>query len=136
MADNFIDDRIGVNSPLLFIGNKSGLVPRDVVNDDDAFNSFGISFVNYVARPTQRERDLSANEKVVGKAMLIRKINSYRPRVICFMVDYGYVEEYNGIPVYCLPSSSARGTSYSESEKLEYWRQFVIYLESINVTFT
>ncbi|KAI9325678.1 uracil-DNA glycosylase-like protein [Pilaira anomala] len=112
MADNFIDDCIGVNSPLLFVGvnpglesnvvrkhrffagcrnlffkllNKSGLVPRDVVNDDDAFNSFGISFVNYVARPTQRERDLSANEKVVGKAMLIRKINSYRPRVICFM---------------------------------------------------
>jgi double-stranded uracil-DNA glycosylase len=50
---------------------------------DGALPDFGFGFTDLVKRPTAKARDLSAHEMVSGAAVLIDKLEHFRPRVVC-----------------------------------------------------
>jgi G:T/U-mismatch repair DNA glycosylase len=95
---------------------------------------YNISFTNYVQRATRTEKGITAQELGEGKQRLIGNIEQFTPQSICFMgkkccqhflyrrnVDFGYLENFTGIPIFCLPSSSGRAGSITETEKTRYY---------------
>ncbi len=51
---------------------------------DSALPDFGFGFTDLVKRPTAKARDLTAHELVSGVAVLIDKLEHFRPRAVCF----------------------------------------------------
>lgn len=55
----------------------------------------GFGFTNIVARPTRAAADIAPEEYDEGRALLLRKLQTYRPRAACF-VGRGVYERYAG----------------------------------------
>jgi TDG/mug DNA glycosylase family protein len=57
---------------------------------DAALLDYGIGFTDVVKRPTARAADIDAAELGAGVAVLLRKLERFRPRVACFHGITGY----------------------------------------------
>jgi G:T/U-mismatch repair DNA glycosylase len=101
---------------------------------------YNISFTNYVQRATRTEKGITAQELGVGKQRLIGNIEQFTPRSICFMgkkccqhflyrrnVDFVFIDNFMGFPIFCLPSSSGRAGSITETEKRRYEMHAIVY---------
>ncbi|CAH0120869.1 MULTISPECIES: mismatch-specific DNA-glycosylase [unclassified Paenibacillus] len=76
--------------------HRAGLTPRLYKADEDgSLLELGYGFTNIVARPTRTAAEITAKEYAEGREALRRKIEKYRPRIVCF-VGKGVYEAYSG----------------------------------------
>jgi mismatch-specific thymine-DNA glycosylase len=97
---------------------------------------FGIGLTNLVDRPSRGIDDLSKEEMAAGAERVREKLHRCRPRVVCFngkAIAEAFLghrcalglqpERWQGIPVYVMPSTSARAAAYQRGDKLRYFRE-------------
>lgn len=74
----------------------SGLTPRLYqAREDGDLLELGYGFTNIVSRPTQSAADITKEEYAAGRQELKEKIETYRPKIVCF-VGKGVYEQYSG----------------------------------------
>lgn len=54
-------------------------------DDTMAFEHYSMSFINYVERPTQSEKDITSQDLAAGKERLLNITHEYQPKLICFV---------------------------------------------------
>ncbi|MFM1653224.1 G/U mismatch-specific DNA glycosylase [Brevibacillus sp. B_LB10_24] len=75
---------------------QSGLTPRLYSPEEDQdLLAIGYGFTNIVERPTRNAAEISREEYAAGREQLKKKIEQYRPRIVCF-VGKGVYEQYSG----------------------------------------
>lgn len=75
---------------------QSGLTPRKYKPEEDVkLLDLGYGFTNIVARPTRTAAEISKEEYEEGRTILKKKIEHYRPKLVCF-VGKGVYEQYSG----------------------------------------
>lgn len=118
--------------PLLF---ESGLVSERLTYEEDArVLEWNIGLTNMVDRATPSVSDLSPVELRAGAETLRKKLETYRPRVVCFngkriwevfagrKSTFGpQNEEVAGAVAYVMPSTSARTAAYQRADKLRFF---------------
>jgi TDG/mug DNA glycosylase family protein len=127
---------------------ESRLVPRPITyTDDDLLPDWGYGITNIVARPTPGIDTLAAEEYVIGRTRLRRKIGRYRPGVVALIgitvfralfpekkgaVAVGLQSERIGdTAVFVLPNPSGRNANYTYAEMLAAFRQLARYCRRI-----
>ncbi|MBI5287655.1 MAG: mismatch-specific DNA-glycosylase [Chloroflexi bacterium] len=127
--------------PLLY---ESGLVSEALTFTEDArVLEWNIGLTNMVSRPSPSITDLTLTELRDGAATLRRKLERYRPRIVCFngkriyevfsghACDFGaQPEPIDGSMVYVMPSTSARTAAYQRADKLRYFQELARLLAS------
>jgi TDG/mug DNA glycosylase family protein len=120
--------------PLL---HEAGLVPQPLTYEDDRrCPELGVGLTNLVDRPSRGIDDLSKAELAAGARRLREKLRRVRPRVICFngkAIAEAFLEHrcalglqperWEGVPVFVMPSTSARTASYQRADKLRFFRE-------------
>lgn len=120
--------------PLL---NEAGFGPeRLTFNDDWRTPEFGIGLTNIVHRASRNIDELTRDELRAGAEVLGEKLRHYRPRVIAFngksiaeaflggRIALGLQpERWEGMPVFVMPSTSARAASYQRPAKLAFFQE-------------
>jgi mismatch-specific thymine-DNA glycosylase len=120
--------------PLL---HEAGFVPEPFTYEDDArVPEFGIGLTNLVDRPSRGIDDLSKEEMAAGAERLRGKLRRCRPRAVCFngkAIAEAFLgrrcalglqpERWEGLPVYVMPSTSARTAFYQRADKLRFFRE-------------
>lgn len=117
---NPVDDHLAENLKILFVGfnpsirsselghhyanpnnrfwkilYEAGLTERKYNAAEDAqLLEFGYGFTNIVERPTKAADEITKEEYQAGREILKRKIERYRPKVVCF-VGKGVYQEYS-----------------------------------------
>lgn len=75
---------------------EAGITPRKFqAFEDEKLMEIGFGFTNIVARPTKAADEITKEEYKEGKAILLQKIERYKPEVVCF-VGKGVYQEYSG----------------------------------------
>lgn len=75
---------------------QAGLTPRLYKPQEDGdLLEIGYGFTNIVARPSLTAAEITADEYREGRRILKAKIETYRPKVVCF-VGKGVYEQYSG----------------------------------------
>jgi TDG/mug DNA glycosylase family protein len=65
---------------------RSGLVPQPLTySDDRRLPSWGLGLTNMVARPSSGIHELTSKDYDAGHAILLSKIEQYRPRVVAIL---------------------------------------------------
>lgn len=76
---------------------ESGLTSRRYSPEEDTtLLEKGYGFTNIVARPTKAADEITKEEYEEGKEILKKKIEKYRPKIVCF-VGKGVYQQYSGI---------------------------------------
>jgi len=127
---------------------ESGLVPEKLTHLDDVrCPSYGIGLTNMVERTTRGSADLSRQEMRDGKDELIRKVEQYKPLIVCFNGKVIY-ELFSGskctvgrqkdpIPgtntvVYVMPSTSGRTQTYPRAtDKIPFFVELKTLREEV-----
>lgn len=77
--------------------HEAGLTPRKYLPAEDAkLLDLGMGLTNIVARPTKAADEITREEYKEGKDILRKKIEKFKPRVVCF-VGKGVYQEYCGL---------------------------------------
>jgi TDG/mug DNA glycosylase family protein len=75
---------------------EAGLTTRKYEAAEDAqLLDFGYGFTNIVQRPTKAADEITKEEYKEGREILKRKIEQYKPKVVCF-VGKGVYQQYSG----------------------------------------
>jgi TDG/mug DNA glycosylase family protein len=120
--------------PLL---NEAGFAPeRLTFHDDWRAPEFGVGLTNIVHRASRNIDDLTRDELRAGAEELRGKLRRYQPRVIAFngksiaeaflggRVALGLQpERWEGMPVFVMPSTSARAATYQRPAKLAFFQE-------------
>lgn len=127
---------------------ESGLVAEKLTHLDDVrCPSYGIGLTNMVERTTRGSADLSRQEMRDGKDALIRKVEQYKPLIVCFNGKVIY-ELFSGskctvgrqkdpIPgtntvVYVMPSTSGRTQTYPRAtDKIPFFVELKTLREEV-----
>ncbi|WP_046175332.1 mismatch-specific DNA-glycosylase [Domibacillus indicus] len=92
---------------------EAGLTPRKFrAAEDSQLPGLGYGLTNIVARPTKTADEITKEEYREGRVLLKRKIEHYRPKIVCF-VGKGVYQEYSGrkqVPWGPQPDSVVPGT--------------------------
>jgi double-stranded uracil-DNA glycosylase len=117
-----VDDHIKENLKILFVGfnpsirssetghhfanpnnrfwrilHDAGLTPRRYnASEDSKLLDLGMGITNIVARPTKAADEIMKEEYKEGKEILRKKIETYKPKIVCF-VGKGVYQEYSGL---------------------------------------
>ncbi|MFB6803106.1 mismatch-specific DNA-glycosylase [Peribacillus butanolivorans] len=76
---------------------ESGLTPRKYYpTEDSSLLDLGYGFTNIVSRPTRGADEITKEEYVEGRKQLKKKIEKYKPLLVCF-VGKGVYQEYRQI---------------------------------------
>ncbi|WP_147534818.1 G/U mismatch-specific DNA glycosylase [Bacillus marasmi] len=76
--------------------HQSGITPRKYTTEEDVkLLELGYGFTNIVARPTKAADEITSEEYKQGRNELIKKINHYHPKIVCF-VGKGVYQQYGG----------------------------------------
>ncbi len=117
----------------------AALVPERIAHEDDVrLHEWGYGITNIVARPTAAINELRPAEYRAGAALLLRKVEEYRPRVLALVgvtvwralldatdvpdarrraITLGFQpENVNGARVCVLPNPSGRNANFSYEE--------------------
>jgi len=118
---NSIDDHLAENLKILFVGFnpsirsselghhyanpnnrfwkilfEAGITSRKYEPiEDSKLLELGFGFTNIVERPTKAADEITKEEYKEGREILKRKIELYRPNIVCF-VGKGVFQEYSG----------------------------------------
>jgi TDG/mug DNA glycosylase family protein len=120
--------------PLLY---ESGLVSEPLTyTEDQRVLEWNVGLTNMVERASPSVSDLSLDEMRAGAAKLRRKMERFRPRVVCFngkrifevycgqQCAFGIQPEpIAGATVFVMPSTSARTASYQRADKLKFFQE-------------
>ena len=134
----------------------SGLIPEPLTGMQDfkALN-YKIGFTNMVARTTPGSKDLSSKEIREGSNLLVKKIQTYQPKIAVFngkciyeifskeifgqkKKDFKFGHQVNSIPetstaIFVMPSTSARCAQFPRAEdKVHYFIQLKKLRDEIN----
>ncbi|OCT10670.1 mismatch-specific DNA-glycosylase [Paenibacillus pectinilyticus] len=75
---------------------QAGITPRLYKPQEDGdMIHIGYGFTNIVARPSLTAAEITKEEYREGRLLLKQKIQTYRPKVVCF-VGKGVYEQYSG----------------------------------------
>jgi double-stranded uracil-DNA glycosylase len=75
---------------------EAGITSRKYEPIEDAkLLELGFGFTNIVERPTKAADEITKEEYKEGREILKRKIELYRPKIVCF-VGKGVFQEYSG----------------------------------------
>ncbi|WNF21214.1 G/U mismatch-specific DNA glycosylase [Mesobacillus jeotgali] len=92
---------------------EAGITPRKYVSSEDyKLLELGCGMTNIVARPTKAADEITKEEYQQGKEELKKKVQKYRPKIVCF-VGKGVYQQYSGkkdIPWGKQKESVVRGT--------------------------
>lgn len=124
--------------------HESGIVDRPVGPEEDSdLLELGIGFTDMVKRPTSSADEIDANEFADGARDIVRKINEYRPKVVCFNGLAGYRSSFDskaspglqammigGSRVFVLPSTSRRNAHYQWPDILCWFRELKAFAGS------
>lgn len=116
--------------------NESGLVDRPVGPEDDAsLTGLGIGFTDVVKRPSSSASDLNRQELKKGAEELLKKLQSYKPCLVCFNGLTGYAHCFGGkvrpglqktalgdSKIYVVPSTSRRNAQYQRDQVLRWFK--------------
>jgi len=84
------------NNRFWTIIHRAGLTPRKYrAEEDGKLLQLGYGFTNIVGRPTKTAAEITKEEYALGRKRLRRKIEHYRPRVVCY-VGKGVYEQFSG----------------------------------------
>lgn len=84
------------NNRFWTILHQSGLTSRKYKPEEDQdLLELGYGFTNIVARPTRTAAEISKEEYIEGKEILMQKILQYKPKIVTF-VGKGVYEQYSG----------------------------------------
>ncbi|MCK1993357.1 mismatch-specific DNA-glycosylase [Peribacillus muralis] len=73
---------------------ESGLTPRKYhPHEDNSLLDLGYGFTNIVSRPTKGADEITKEEYIMGRKQLTSKIETYKPKIVCF-VGKGVYQEY------------------------------------------
>ncbi|WP_260288298.1 mismatch-specific DNA-glycosylase [Peribacillus aracenensis] len=73
---------------------ESGLTPRKYEpTEDSSLLELGYGFTNIVSRPTKGADEITKEEYIKGRKQLKKKIEKYKPKLVCF-VGKGVYQEY------------------------------------------
>jgi TDG/mug DNA glycosylase family protein len=74
---------------------ESGITPRKYhAIEDESLLELGYGFSNIVERPTKAADEITKEEYIEGRKILKRKIETYHPKVVCF-VGKGVYQQYS-----------------------------------------
>ena len=77
--------------------HEARLTPRRFdASEDSKLLDLGMGITNIVARPTKAADEITKEEYKEGKDILRKKIEMFKPQVICF-VGKGVYQEYSGL---------------------------------------
>ena len=116
---------------------ESGLTPVLLRPDADRrVLEFGIGITDCVKRASRMASEVRSGEFREAAPALVRKIERYRPRVVCFNGLMGYraaldplaqlgiqPEPLGGAAVFVVPSTSAANASFTRGERVEWFRR-------------
>ena len=75
---------------------ESGITPRKYdTTEDYQLLDLGFGMTNIVARPTKAADEITKEEYLQGKQELKQKIETYHPKIVCF-VGKGVYQQYSG----------------------------------------
>ncbi|MGA9227116.1 MAG: G/U mismatch-specific DNA glycosylase [Mesobacillus sp.] len=75
---------------------ESGITPRKYETTEDyKLLELGYGMTNIVARPTKAADEITKEEYLQGKQELKQKIETYHPKIVCF-VGKGVYQQYSG----------------------------------------
>jgi double-stranded uracil-DNA glycosylase len=122
--------------------SNSGLVPHAMgpENDHEVLN-YGIGLTDIVKRPTNSSGDLRQSEFDLGALETSKKIEEYRPQVVCFIgllgatafigrqVEPGALSERIGESrLFTIPSTSRRNAHYGKDTLLNYFKDLARFV--------
>ncbi|WP_199614999.1 mismatch-specific DNA-glycosylase [Paenibacillus alkalitolerans] len=74
----------------------AGITPRLYASHEgDELLELGYGFTNIVPRPTRTAEEITKEEYAEGRKVLLRKLEHYRPKIVCF-VGKGVYEQFSG----------------------------------------
>lgn len=78
--------------------HQAGITDRKYLptEDRDLLNDYGYGFTNIVLRPTKRADEITRSEYEEGKVVLLKKIKSYQPKIVCY-VGKGVYQQFSGL---------------------------------------
>ncbi|XP_070557689.1 G/T mismatch-specific thymine DNA glycosylase-like [Ptychodera flava] len=119
----------------------SGLIPEPMTClDDHRLKEYGIGFTNIVERTSRGSADLTRKEIKEGGKLLLKKIQQYKPKIVCFN-GKGIYEIFSGkkdfeigrqpepiegtdTVIFVMPSSSARCSQFPRAtDKVQFYLQ-------------
>jgi len=126
----------------------SQLTPRKLhYSEDHLLPNYGIGLTNIIARSTRGSSDLSKDEMKEGAKVLIQKLKECSPKVVCFngmaifeacshkkckvgLQQAGSIPELT-MPLFVVPSSSARVSGYQKADKATFWKELKNILDGV-----
>lgn len=119
-----VSDHLKVNLKILFVGfnpsirsselghhyanpnnrfwkilHEAGVTQRKYDASEDAkLLDIGYGFTNIVQRPTKAADEITKEEYAEGRELLKKKVEEFKPRVVCF-VGKGVYQQYSGLKV-------------------------------------
>ncbi|WP_186579240.1 G/U mismatch-specific DNA glycosylase [Aquibacillus kalidii] len=83
------------NNRFWSILHESGLTPKKLQPEEDSdLLKLGYGLTNIVARPTKEAAEITREEYQEGRIELLKKIEKYQPKVVCF-VGKGVYQQYS-----------------------------------------
>ncbi len=124
--------------------SNSGLVPHAMGPENDAeLLRYGIGLTDIVKRPTNSSGDLRQAEFDNGARLTSKKIEAYRPRVVCFVGLLGatafvgrhvtigpLAERIGNTKLYAIPSTSRRNAHYGQQTILKHFQDLSAYVKN------
>lgn len=83
------------NNRFWTILDKAELTPKKFKPEEDIqLLQLGYGLTNIVARPTKEAAEITKDEYEQGRQELLKKINAYKPKIVCF-VGKGVYQEFS-----------------------------------------
>jgi TDG/mug DNA glycosylase family protein len=125
--------------------SNSGLVSKSYTADEDALLlNEGIGLTDVVKRPTHSSGELTQAEFDLGRKLTSRKIETFAPRVACFVGLLGatafigrhvkpgpQTETIGTTRLFALPSPSRRNAHYGKEKILSYFQDLNCFVDEV-----
>jgi G:T/U-mismatch repair DNA glycosylase len=119
--------------------NESGLIEEKVTHEDDVHlvEKYNMGLTNIVVRKSRGTDELTTSEMKEGGELLRKKIQQYKPKIVCFNgkqvftyfarvknVEWGRqpkMNEFGDTELFVVPSTSGRVTHFTKKDKLAFF---------------
>lgn len=117
--------------------HESGMVPRRLApSEGEQLLPMGMGITNLVARETAGASDLTREDFVHGRRVLLRKLRRFKPKSVVFVgitayrafvrgtdrVACGEQEPFDGVRVFVVPNPSGRNAHFQYADMLRLFR--------------
>jgi TDG/mug DNA glycosylase family protein len=124
---------------------ESGLTPELLrPQEDRRLLEYRIGITDCVKRESRTASEVKATEFREARPELLRKLERYRPKIVCFNGLMGYrgtidplaqlgqqPERLAGSLVFVVPSTSAANAGYTRAERLDWFRKLRVLRDEV-----